>query len=66
MVPVGKAGKEFINEITRLLKAWVDDPSLKDIAFKAIMVLPGLLLQKPSKNSKTNDHCTALQRRLTL
>ena len=40
--------------------------SLKDIAFKAIMVLPSLLLQKPSKKSKTKDHCAALQRRLTL
>ena len=32
MVLTGKAGKEFINEITPLLNAWVDDPSLKDIA----------------------------------
>ena len=49
MVPTGKAGKEFSNEITLLPNAWVDDSSLKDIAFKAIMVLPSLLLQKPSK-----------------
>ena len=27
MVPTGKAGKEFINEITRLLNACVDDSS---------------------------------------
>ena len=44
----------------------VDDSSLKDVAFKAIVVLPSLLLQKPSKKSNTKDHCTALQRRLTL
>ena len=25
MEPTGKAGKEFINEITRFLNAWVDD-----------------------------------------
>ena len=31
-----------------------------------IMVLPSLLLQKPSKKSKTKDHCAALQRSLTL
>ena len=30
------------------------------------MVLPSLLLQKPSEKSKTRDHCVALQRRLTL
>ena len=58
--------KELINESTRLLNAWVDDSSLKDIAFKPIMVLPSLLLQKPSEKFNTKDHCAALQRRLTL
>ena len=57
MVPTGKSGKEFVNEITRLLNPRVDNSSLKDIAFKAIMVLPSLLLQ---------DNCAALQHRLTL
>ena len=66
MVPRCKAGKEFINEITRLLNACVDNSSLKDIAFETIMGLPCWLLQKPSKKSKTEDHCAALQRRLTL
>ena len=50
MVLMSKAGKEFINEITRLLNAWVDDSSLKDVAFKTIMVLPSLLLQNQAKN----------------
>ena len=36
---------------------------LKDIAFKAIMIIPNLLLQKPSKNSKAKDHLKALERR---
>ena len=36
---------------------------LKDIAFKAIMIMPNLLLQKPSKNSKAKDHLKALERR---
>ena len=66
MVPTSKVSKEFINEITRLLNAWVDNLSLQDIVFKAIMVLPGLLLQKPSKKSKTEYQFTALQRRMTL
>ena len=34
--------------------------SLKDIAFKTIMVLPSLLLQKPSKKSKAKDHWAVL------
>ena len=66
MVPTSKVSKEFINEITRLLNAWVDNLSLQDIVFKAIMVLPSLLLQKPSKKSKTEYQFTALQRRMTL
>ena len=66
MVPTGKASKEFINEITRLLNAWIDDSSLKDIAFKDIMVFPSLLSQEPNKKSKKKDHCAALQHRLTL
>ena len=28
------------------------------------MIMPNLLLQKPSKNSKAKDHLTALERRM--
>ena len=66
LLPSGKYGKEYIRETTRLLTSWVEDTPLKDIAFKAIHIMPALLLQKPSKNSKAKDHVTALQRRLTL
>ena len=37
---------------------------MKDTAFKAIMIMPNLLLQKPSKNSKAKGHLKALERRL--
>ena len=37
MVLPDKAGKEFVNKITRLLNAWVDHSCLKDAALKAIM-----------------------------
>ena len=66
MVPTGKTGKEFITEITQLLKAWVHDSSLKDIAFKVVMVFPSLVLQKLRKKSQTKDHGVALKHRLTL
>ena len=36
------------------------------VAMKALMVMPALLLQKPSKSSKTKDHLNALHRRLKL
>ena len=66
MLPTGKSGKEYIAETTRLMNAWVEDSPLKDIAFTAIMVMPALLLQKPSKSSKSKDHGAALERRLLL
>ena len=37
---------------------------MKDIALKSIMIMPNLLLQKSSQNSKGKDHLKALQRRL--
>ena len=57
LLPTGKAaGKRYIDETTRLLSAWVEDSIIKDVAFKAIMVMPSLLFQKPSKKSKSKDH----------
>ena len=46
------------------MNEWLQESPLKDIAFKAIMIMPNLLLQKPSKNSKDKDHLKALERRL--
>ena len=40
--------------------------ALKSVALKATIVLPILLLQKPSKTSKTKDHIKCLERRLQL
>ena len=37
---------------------------MKDLAFKAVMIMPSLLLQKPSKTSKSKDHLIALERRM--
>ena len=64
MLPTGRAGKDLIDEITRLLNAWILDSSMKHITFKAIMVMPSLILQKPSRNSKAKDHSEALRRRM--
>ena len=56
MMSCGAAGKKYIEEITRLLKLWIQDLLLKSIALKAIHIMPALLLQKPSKNLKLKDH----------
>ena len=56
MVPTGAAGKKVIDETSRLLHQWTNNTPLKNIALKAIHVMPALLLQKPSKTSKAKDH----------
>ena len=66
MVPTGAAGKKFIDETSRLLDQWTNNTPLKNIALKAIHVMPALLLQKPSKTSKAKDHLKALERRIRL
>ena len=48
------------------MNEWLHDSPLKSIAFKAIMIMPSILLQKPSKNSKAKDHSIALHRRMEL
>ena len=60
MLPTGQAGKDYIDEITWLLNAWIQDSTMKHITFKAIVVIPSLILQKPSCNSEVKDHSEAL------
>ena len=56
MMPNGAPGKKYVEEITCLLKLWIQDLPLKSITLKAIHIMPALLLQKPSKNLKSKDH----------
>ena len=66
MLPTGRAGKDYIDEITRLLKAWKKDSAMKHITFKKIMVMTSLILQKPSCHTKAKDHSEALRQRMIL
>ena len=66
LLPSGRSGKLYIEETTRLINSWTRNSPLQDVAFKAMMVMPNLLLQKPSRNSKSRDHLEALERRLHL
>ena len=66
MMPSGETGEKYIEEITRLLKLWIQDSPLKAIPLKAIHVMPTLLLQKPTENSKSKKHLVSLERRLKL
>ncbi len=57
MLPNGAVEKGFLTEMTRLINAWNDESeNLKDIAIKALMFMPALLLQKPSYKSKAKHH----------
>ena len=66
MLPTGRAGKDYKDEITWLLNARIQDSAMKHITFKAIMVMPSFILQKASRNSKAKDHSEPLRRRMIL
>ena len=65
-VPFGKAGRGFVNELSRLYLAYGSASALESVALKATIVLPILLLQKPNRKSKTKEHIACLERRLPL
>ena len=65
-VPSGSAGKAFVAELTRLYQAYADGSCLESVALTACSITPILLLQKPSRTSKSRDHTIHLQRRLDL
>ena len=60
LLPTGKVGQCYIDEIAKLMNDWAHDSPLKEIAFKAIMLMPNLLLQKRSKRSKSKNNLFAL------
>ena len=65
-VPSGKAGKDFITELTSWLNHFNIGTDFRRISLKVFMTLPSLLLQKPSRNSKAKDHTKCLEERLKL
>ena len=62
-LPTGRAGNRFLDELTRVLKIYIDGTHGWQNALYASFMLPALMLQKPSENSKTKDNVNALQRR---
>ena len=61
-VPFGKAGKEFVFELSRLLRTYADGTALESIALRASTALSVLLLQKTFYHSKQKDHFACLER----
>ena len=63
--PSGASGKQFITETTRMIDLWTNKaPVFLDIAMKILMIMPSLLLQKPSYKSTSKEHSACLMRRL--
>ena len=64
LLPTVAAGKLFIRETTRVLTLWLKDTRLGSLSFKALMIMPSLLLQNPSYKSRAKEHSECLKRRL--
>ena len=63
----GAAGKSYIRETTRLIDAWNKNSEvLKNVALKAVIIMPHLLLQKPSFKAKSKKHSISPSRRMSL
>jgi len=65
-LPQGNAGRSFVSKLARLYGAFTSGSALESIAFKAVTVLPLLVLKKPSCNSKITDHIACIVKRLPL
>ena len=63
-IPSGKAGKAFIKLQTEWLSKFNTDTNFKGIAVQVFMILPIILLQKPSARSKAKDHSEVFLRRI--
>ena len=63
-VPSGNAGKAYVKETARLINCYVNNSPLQQVAMTALMIMPALLLQKPSQRSKSKDHTRKLTERL--
>ena len=66
LVPYGKIGREFIDQVTLHINEWNSSSDNQHISLKAAFVLLAVALQKPSPKSKTKDLQEVFSKRLTL
>ena len=66
LVPYGRVGREFIDQITLHINEWNSSTENQHIALKAAFVLMAVCLQKPGPKSKANQHVAILEQRLAL
>ena len=60
----GSAAKAFIKELSLWLERFNRKTEYHSIALKVYIILPALMLQKPSKTSKSREHFKKLEDRL--
>ena len=66
LVPYGKIGMDFIDQITMHINDWNSGSENQHVSLKAVFVLLAVGLQKPNPKSKAKDHQDALSKRLAL
>ena len=64
LLPYGKIGREFIDQLTMHINQWNNKLDKQHIALKAFFVLLAVGLQKPGPKSKAKDHKECLKKRL--
>ena len=64
-LPSGAAGKSYITETTKLITMWNERRKpMFDISLKMVMIMPALLLQKPTNKSNAKQHVEYLKKRI--
>lgn len=65
-VPRGRAGKEFIEELTRLFNLFIYKTKWRPVALKLVHVFLPIMLQRPAPKSKPQHNSKYLRERLKL
>eukprot|EP00794_Sanderia_malayensis_P021052 gene21052-23107_t len=63
-LPRGKVGKNFLNELCRLITLFTEKTIWEPLAFSLVHIFVPLMLQKPSARSKPKENCKYIQSRL--
>ena len=63
-LPRGKAGSDFLKELTRLIHLFTDCTTWQRLSLGLVHIFVPIMLQKPSKKSKAKDHTKYLAARL--
>ncbi len=66
LVPTGKIGREFIDEVAKTITLFTSGSQMESVALSMVMIMFPLLLQKPSRKSKSKDHSKYLTNRLNM